>query len=372
MSPQTDRGAGQARPTVTPLEAQAMDLALQAAAEGVRGANPLVGAAVVSHGRVVAVGHHRGAGTPHAEIDALAAARRAGQDVRGATAVVTLEPCNHTGLTGPCSQALIDAGVSRVVYAMADPHAVAAGGAARLRGAGVETVEGLMAESSRELNERWLLATAQGRPYVTAKIAQSLDGCIAAADGTSRWITGETARRSGHDLRARADAILVGTGTVLADDPRLTARDDDGALLERQPLHVVMGMRPVPAGAALREGRWVQIAGHDPVGVLAELAGTGIGHVLVEGGPSITSAFIGADLVDTLVVHQAPLMLGPGARAAGALRVGTLGEAVRWRLDGPVRTLGEDLEITLRPASRRSADGRRTTDPQGGACSPES
>lgn len=371
MSPQTDRGAGQARPAVTRLEARAMDLALRAAAEGVRGANPLVGAAIIHDGRILAVGRHRGAGTPHAEIDALRAVRERGEDPRGATAVVTLEPCNHTGRTGPCARALVDAGIARVVYAMADPHAVASGGAVRLRAAGVETVEGPGAGRARELNERWLLATAQGRPYVTAKIAQSLDGRVAAADGTSQWITGPEARRSGHALRARADAVLVGTGTVLADDPRLTARDEHDAPLEHQPLHVVMGACPVPAGAALRDGPWVRIADHDPARVLAELADRGVGHVLVEGGPSVTSAFIGADLVDTLVVHEAPLMLGPGAGATDPLTVGTLGEAVHWRLDGPVRVLGGDLEITLRPAPRRPLAAEPST-PLGEACSPES
>nr|WP_259460442.1 bifunctional diaminohydroxyphosphoribosylaminopyrimidine deaminase/5-amino-6-(5-phosphoribosylamino)uracil reductase RibD [Propionibacterium australiense] len=353
MSSQSDWGGVQAEQPHTPLEAQAMAVALDVARQGVRGANPLVGATIVDQNRIIAVGHHRGAGTPHAETDALRAAQESGQDVRGATMVVTLEPCDHTGRTGPCSHALIDAGISRVVYATADPHTIASGGAARLRAAGVETVEGLMAEPARELNERWLLAARQGRPYVTAKIAQSLDGCAAAADGTSQWITSDQARQCGHDLRARADAILVGTGTVLADDPRLTARDRNGDPLGQQPLHVVMGMRPVPDGAALRDGRWTRIASHDPAQVLAELAAEGIGHVLVEGGPAVTAAFIAADLVDTLVVHQAPLMLGPGLGSTRTLSVGTLSEAIRWQLDGPVRTLGDSLEITLRPSTHR-------------------
>lgn len=353
MNPRTGRGAEGA---TSPLEAQAMDRALRAAREGWRGANPLVGAALIKDERIIAVGHHRGAGSPHAEIDALAASRARGEDPSGATVVVTLEPCNHTGRTGPCSQALIDAGVARVVYAMADPHGIAAGGAARLRAAGVETVEGLMAGAARELNERWLLAVSQGRPYVTAKLAQSLDGCVAAADGTSQWITGETARRSGHALRARVDAILVGTGTVLADDPRLTARDAHGALEEHQPLHVVMGRRPVPAGAALRGGPWLHITDHDPARALAELAGRGIGHVLLEGGPTLTGAFIRADLVDTLLVHEAPVMLGPGARATAQLPVSTLDEGIGWRLDRPPRALGEDLEIVLSPAPRGTGD----------------
>lgn len=353
MSSQSGRGDGQPYAPTTPLEAQAMAVALDVARQGARGANPLVGATIVDQNRIIAVGHHRGAGTPHAEVDALRAASESGQDVRGATMVVTLEPCDHTGRTSPCSRALIDAGISRVVYATADPHTIASGGAARLRAAGVETVEGLMAEQARELNDRWLLAARQGRPYVTAKIAQSLDGCVAAADGTSQWITGDRARRSAHALRARADAVLVGTGTVLADDPRLTARDRNGEPLGNQPLHVAMGLRPVPDGAALRDGPWLQIASHDPVQVLAELAAAGVGHVLVEGGPTITGAFIDADLVDTLVVLQAPLMLGPGIRSTGALNVDTLGRAIQWRLDEPVRTLDDNLEIILRPSPRR-------------------
>ena len=196
--------AAQPSGTFTSAEHTAMSAALRAAAEGVRGANPVVGAAVLSaSGEVLHVGHHRGAGTPHAEVDALRVAREAGTDLRDTTLVVTLEPCHHTGRTGPCSGAILEAGVPRVVYAVGDGTDTARGGAAALMEHGVDVRAGLLAEDARDLNARWFLAQEQRRPFVTLKIAQSLDGRVAAADGTSQWITGETARGEGHALRAR-------------------------------------------------------------------------------------------------------------------------------------------------------------------------
>ena len=204
-------------------ETAAMDRALLLARRGPEhGPNPRVGCVLLApDGSVLAEGWHRGAGTSHAEIAALAAARAARRRTRGATAVVTLEPCDHTGRTGPCSEALLRAGVRRVVFAVEDPNPVAAGGAARLRAAGVDVVSGVRAAEAAQLHEVWAFAVRTGRPFVTLKTAATLDGRVAAADGTSRWITGPEARAHAHAVRAGVDAIAVTTGTVLADDPEL-------------------------------------------------------------------------------------------------------------------------------------------------------
>jgi diaminohydroxyphosphoribosylaminopyrimidine deaminase/5-amino-6-(5-phosphoribosylamino)uracil reductase len=333
-----------------------MQVALDAARQGPRGANPLVGAVILDpSGEILSVGHHRGAGTPHAEVDALAALPDKGPlpELSACTMVVTLEPCNHHGRTGPCAAAIAGAGIGAVVYAAADPTAEAAGGAAFLAEAGVAVRGGLSAEQALDVNQRWFRARAEGRPFTTLHIAQTLDGLIAAADGTSQWITGEAARLDSHGIRSRVDAIVAGTGTVLADNPRLTARDAGGRELERQPLRVVLGRRQVPADAAVRgtDGRFLQLDGRDPAAVLGELAGLGAGHVMIEGGATVAGAFLAADLVDELVLYLAPLMLGSGTRSTGDLGISTLADASRWRWDpaGPVRTLGADLRLTLEP-----------------------
>lgn len=339
-----------------------MRAALTAAAEGPRGANPLVGAAIVdADGRVLALGRHRGAGSDHAEIDALAQLDVAPEDAGNLTMVVTLEPCNHHGRTGPCTHAIERAGIGRVVYALSDRTDGRRGGAAWLRSCGIETRQGPGLAAATALNRRWLAAREAGRPFTSLHIAQTLDGRIAAPDGTSQWITGPQARAHAHSIRARAGAIVVGTGTVLADDPRLTARDAAGHELAEQPLRVVMGRRGVPAGAAVaRDENWLQVRTHDPLAVLEEVAARGIGHVLIEGGAAIAAAFLAADLVDELWVYQAPLILGAGRPAVADLGVGTLTDALPWRLDptggGAVRQLGEDLLIHLEPSPRPAPD----------------
>src|SRR5690349_9117158 len=235
--------------TTSPAEQAAMARALAlAVTPGVpTGPNPRVGCVLLDDaGATVAEGYHRGAGTPHAEADALA---RAGDRARGTTAVVTLEPCNHTGRTGPCAQALVAAGVRRVVFAQADPNPAAAGGADTLRAAGIEVESGLLADQARDLNRVWTFAVDHGRPFVTWKFATTLDGRSAAADGTSRWVSSKAARLDTHRLRALCDVMLVGTNTVAVDDPLLTVRDDDDRPLsrDRQPLRVVMGERSLPS-----------------------------------------------------------------------------------------------------------------------------
>jgi len=240
-------------------------------------ANPRVGCVVVAaDGRVVGEGWHRGAGTPHAEVDARG---HAGPDAAGATAYVTLEPCHHHGRTGPCSGALLRAGVRRVVYAQADPTALASGGAAALAASGVEVSGGVRADEATRLNEAWTFSVTQGRPFVTWKVAGTLDGRTAAVDGTSAWITGEQARRDVHRLRAECGAIVVGTGTVLGDDPRLTVRRPDGTPAPRQPLRVVVGRRPIPADARVRSPEApTLLLDDDPEGVLARLHDRGVHH----------------------------------------------------------------------------------------------
>ncbi|MCC3283606.1 bifunctional diaminohydroxyphosphoribosylaminopyrimidine deaminase/5-amino-6-(5-phosphoribosylamino)uracil reductase RibD [Arthrobacter caoxuetaonis] len=337
-------------------ERAAMEQALQLARRGVRGANPLVGAVILDpSGEVLASGFHRGAGTAHAEADALAAASAAGIDVRGATMVVTLEPCNHTGRTGPCSQAILRSGIARVVYAAADTNEDAAGGAAALTAGGVEAGGGLLADESRELNSRWAAAMAGRRPFVTVKTAQTLDGRTAAADGTSQWITSPEARADAQDLRRRVDAVLAGRGTIQADNPRLTARDPDGSTAEKQPLRVVMGRTPVPAEAAVRgtDGRFVQIPTHDPAVVLAELYARGVRHVMVEGGGTVAGAFLRAGLADELVAYTAPALLGAGTAAFAGLGIASMARIQRWRWDpaggGAAVPVGPDLRLHLEP-----------------------
>src|SRR3954466_10128260 len=219
----------------TTAESAAMRRALElAATPGVPlGPNPRVGCVLLADdGSTVAEGFHRGAGTPHAEADALA---RAGERARATTAVVTLEPCNHTGRTAPCAHALVAAGVRRVVFAQSDPNPAAAGGAATLRAGGVEVESGLLVDEARELNRIWTFAHLHGRPFVTWKFATTLDGRSAAADGTSRWVSSPASRRHTHRLRALCDVMLVGTNTVAVDDPPLTVRDDRDRPLAVQP-----------------------------------------------------------------------------------------------------------------------------------------
>ncbi len=326
----------------------AMSHALSLAANGPRtGGNPQVGCLLLDDvGNAIAEGWHRGAGTPHAEVDAIA--QLGGR--RAHTAIVTLEPCNHTGRTGPCALALIEAGIRRVVYAVDDPGQASGGGAERLRAAGVEVIGGVHAEEVGRFIEWWLVAQRRGRSWVTVKWASTLDGRAAAADGTSQWITGPAARADGHLLRADADAILTGTGTVLDDDPSLTARDAAGELLPHQPVPVVVGRRHVPDGARLRtHPAGLVEAGDAPLeAVLRETYERGELRVLVEAGPALTSAVLREGLADELRVYLAPALLGGPGTAIGDLGLGGIADAVRLDLRD-VRRLGPDLALTLRP-----------------------
>ncbi|CAI9392563.1 bifunctional diaminohydroxyphosphoribosylaminopyrimidine deaminase/5-amino-6-(5-phosphoribosylamino)uracil reductase RibD [Microbacterium sp. T2.11-28] len=333
----------------TDREIAAMRRALALALHGPRGLNPQVGAVLLSpDGEVIAEGWHRGAGTPHAEVDALSKLAPGG--ARGATAVVTLEPCNHTGRTGPCSEALIAAGVARVVYAVDDPGAHSSGGGRRLREAGVDVEAGVLAAEGQALLDSWLTVQRLGRPLVTLKWAQSLDGRAAADDGTSQWITGPEARADVHRRRSEADAILVGTGTLLADDPALTARRPDGSLFDAQPRPVVVGTRAVPQDAQVRRHPrpFMQDEGDDLPDLLSRLRELGAHRVFVEGGPTLASAFLREGLVDEVLVYLAPTLIGGSRLAVGDIGVGTI-DAQR-RLDlSSVERLGRDLLMIARP-----------------------
>ena len=308
-------------------------LELAATPEVPLGPNPRVGCVLVDdEGRTIAEGYHRGAGNPHAEADALA---RAGGAARGATAVVTLEPCNHHGRTGPCAGALVAAGVRRVVFAQPDPNPVASGGAATLTAAGVEVGSGLFLDEARGLNRVWTFAVDHQRPFVTWKFATTLDGRSAAADGTSRWVSSLAARRDTHRLRALCDTILVGTNTVAVDDPALTVRDDEDRPLAEQPLRVVMGERDLDPGrrifdASIANGaESLHLRTRDPRAALKELYARDRQHVFLEGGPTLAAAFLRAGLVDEVVTYVAPMLLGAGRTAVADLGITTIADAFR-------------------------------------------
>ena len=351
-----------ASPDAARVEA-AMRRALSLAEHGpVTGGNPQVGCVLVdAHGEIVAEGWHRGAGTGHAEVDALgqlgAARALTAQGLAAGTApaealtaVVTLEPCNHTGRTGPCAQALIDAGVAGVVYALDDPDPQAGGGAERLRAAGIPVTGGVLEAEATDLLTPWLTSVRLGRPWVTVKWASTLDGRAAAADGSSQWISSTAARQRVHEQRAAHDAIAVGTGTVLGDDPSLTARGDGGELLSHQPIPVVFGATPVPPDARLRAhpAGLIEVGHRDLDAALRELVTRGVRRLYVEGGPTLASAFLRAGLADEVLVYLAPMLLGGPRLALDDLGVTTIADAHRLSIHR-VEHLGDDLLVVARP-----------------------
>jgi diaminohydroxyphosphoribosylaminopyrimidine deaminase/5-amino-6-(5-phosphoribosylamino)uracil reductase len=346
--------------TATPAELTAMARAreLGLSVLGTTSPNPPVGAVVLDAGGAVAgEGATSPPGGPHAEVHALA---RAGGRARGGTAVVTLEPCAHTGRTGPCADALLAAGVARVVVAVPEPTRLAVGGAERLRAGGVDVELGVEREAAEEgALAAWLTGVREARPLVVWKVGATLDGRVAAADGTSRWITGPAARAAVHALRATCDAVLVGSGTALADDPQLTVRDAGGRDAARQPLRVVHDRRGrLPATARVLDGaaptHVSRAAG--PAELLAELFDRDVRRVLLEGGPTLAAAFLRAGLVDEAVVHLAPRLLGAGPALVGDLGISTIGAALELEVR-EVTQLGGDVQIRLRPT--RHTGGRQ-------------
>jgi len=285
-----------------------LERALELAERGrgvVEGTHPLVGAVLVRDGEVVGEGWYSGGGTPHAEAAALAAA---GERARGATLYVSLEPCSHHGTTPPCADAVVEAGVSRVVAAVGDPNPKVNGnGFARLREGGVE-VEVADLWQARVQNEAWRVWIAQARPFVTYKVAATIDGRVTVPG--ERWVSGEESRRRVHELRAASDAVAVGMGTVRADDPALTAR---GVGAAEQPRRLAFGRGPLPEGSELelRSGRLLD--------ELAALGGEGVRSLLLEGGPTLAGAFLAAGMVDKLMLFTAPTVSGAGPVAFGSL-----------------------------------------------------
>ncbi|MEU6642975.1 bifunctional diaminohydroxyphosphoribosylaminopyrimidine deaminase/5-amino-6-(5-phosphoribosylamino)uracil reductase RibD [Saccharomonospora sp. NPDC046836] len=327
----------------------AVALALSATVRGTTSPNPPVGAVILdAHGTRVGEGATQPPGGPHAEVMAL---RQAGERTRGGTAFVTLEPCAHHGRTPPCTEALLAAGVAAVRYAVADPHPQAAGGADVLRAAGVDVRGGLLAEEVAGGPLRaWLHSVRTSRPHVTWKYAATLDGRVAAADRTSRWISGPVSRAEVHAIREAADAVVVGTGTVRTDDPWLTVRGPDGSLAARQPLRVVVGTGGIPATARVLDdaAETLRVHTHDPDEVLAVLGERGVVDVLLEGGPTLAGAFVAAGRVDRIVAYVAPALLGAGPVALGPAGVSTITEAHRWRVEG-VTMSGDDVRIAAVP-----------------------
>ena len=339
---------------------------------GTTNPNPAVGAVVIDRfGAVAGEGGTRPAGQAHAEIVAL---ERAGEGARGGTLVCTLEPCRHTGRTGPCTRAIVEAGIARVVYAVGDPAVPAAGGADELRTAGVDVEAGLLAAEATTDLEPWLTAVRRQRPHVTWKYAATLDGRTAAADGTSRWVTGEGSRRDVHRLRALADAVVVGIGTVLADDTKLTVRDWP---TNRQPWRVVVdGKARTPTSAGIlddtaptliavgvdadaqrvkslrdtgaevvelprRDGR-VELSA-----LLATLFEREALQLLLEGGATLAGSFVRQHLVDRVVGYHAPALLGAGPPVLAGAGVTTISDAVRLTFDDVAR-VGSDVRLVAR------------------------
>jgi diaminohydroxyphosphoribosylaminopyrimidine deaminase/5-amino-6-(5-phosphoribosylamino)uracil reductase len=344
--------------------------------------NPRVGCVLVKDGTVIGEGWHRRAGEAHAEVVALDAARAAGISARNATAYVTLEPCSHHGRTPPCAAALIDAGLARVVAALQDPDPRVSGrGLALLDAAGIVTQCGLMAAEAEEINIGFISRMSRGRPWVRLKLAASLDGKTALANGQSQWITGEAARRDGHRWRARACAILSGIGTVRADDPRLSARGVD---TRRQPLKVVVDARlELSPGARVLEGGPLLLACAATDGVngralrqrgaellplpdgegrvdlaalMTELARRGVNELHVEGGRVLSGALLRAGLADELLLYLAPCLIGDSARGLFALPgLASLDERQELSIRD-LRRIGGDLRILARIGGRKAGD----------------
>jgi diaminohydroxyphosphoribosylaminopyrimidine deaminase/5-amino-6-(5-phosphoribosylamino)uracil reductase len=290
--------------------------------------NPVVGAVVIKDGEIVGEGWHERKGGPHAEVAALAAA---GERARGGVLYVTLEPCRSFGSTPPCTQAVLDAGVTKVVAGALDPNPAAGGGLEELRAAGVEVevTEGELGWRARRQNEAWRTWISRGRPFVTYKTAITLDGRVTVPG--SRWVTGEESRRRVHELRAASDAVAVGMGTVRTDDPRLDARGVDAP---RQPRRLAFGTGPLPEGSEL------ELLSGPLDEELARLAEEGVQSLLLEGGPTLATAFLRADLVDKLLLFVAPRFSGSGPAFVGDL-------AAPVELSGlDAEPVGEDLLLT--------------------------
>ena len=328
-------------------DAYARLASLSASHLGETAPNPNVSAAIYSaDGTLIAEGAHNRSDSPdHAEVVAI---KKAGEAARGATIIVSLEPCNHSGTTGPCVDAIIEAGITKVIYAVKDPNPIAAGGAGRLQSAGIE-VEYIESKQLKATQGAWLHRIATGRPYFIWKVAASLDGRIAASDGTSQWITGRESREDVQYLRAQSDAILIGTGTALADNPTLRPRIEGAT----NPIRIVMGARDVPADFNLNDGKsqTIFLKSHSIEDLLKALDYIPVNQVLVEAGPDLGSALFAAGVIDEVILYQAPFLLGAGKNWLEDIGVTTIKDAKE--LAAPSVTMcGSDFKFRYRVEKR--------------------
>ena len=312
--------------------------------------NPIVGAVITSAtGEFISEGFH--SGTDHAEVIAIAVAK---EIPAGSIIYVTLEPCNHQGKTPPCTEAIIDAGISKVVYAVTDPNPIAAGGAERLRNSGIEVVAGLLENEAAFDNRAWLTKIAKQRPRITWKIASTMDGKVAAKDGSSKWITSELARADVALTRSQADAILTSTATVKADNPLLTSK---GA--GKNPVRIVMGESEVAPGSQVlnSDAETIVIKSHDFQELISLSSQLGFNQILVESGPTFGTALLKADLVDEILLFQAPTFFGSGTPSISDLGINNISQRLDFEI-ADVEVIGADLKITLIKSANHEESGR--------------
>lgn len=312
--------------------------------------NPIVGAVITSStGEFISEGFHQGA--DHAEVIAISAAASI---PAGSIIYVSLEPCNHHGKTPPCTDAIIKSGISKVVFALSDPNPIAAGGAKHLQGAGIEVASGLCQEEASHANRAWLTKVANDRPRITWKIASTMDGKVAASDGSSKWITGELARADVALMRSQADAIVTTTATVKADDPLLTSKG-----LGANPVRIVMGDTEIAANSQVLgdDAETVIIKSRDPKKLIAFANTRGFNQLIVESGPTFGTALLSQNLIDEIVLFQAPTFLGSGTPSISDLGITNISGRLDFEI-ADVEVIGADLKITLIKSANKVESGR--------------
>ena len=312
--------------------------------------NPIVGAVITSAtGEFISEGFHQG--TDHAEVLAI----RGAQEIpAGSIIYVSLEPCNHHGKTPPCVDAIIESGIREVVYAISDPNPVAAGGTERLRSAGIEVVSGIGEVQAIHENRAWLTKIEKGRPRITWKIASTMDGKVTAADGSSKWITGELARADVAKIRSQADAIVTSTATVIADDPLLTSKG-----LGKNPIRIVMGLSEINGDSQIlgNDAETVLIKSHDFSDLISLANDRGFNQLLIESGPTLGTALLRAELIDEIILFQAPTFLGSGKPSIGDLGISNISGRLDFDITD-VEVIGADLKITLVKSAKSTESGR--------------
>jgi len=312
--------------------------------------NPIVGAVITSAtGEFISEGFHQG--DDHAEVIAIGAAK---EIPAGSVIYVTLEPCNHHGKTPPCVDAIIASGIKKVVYAVADPNPVAAGGTERLQESEIEVKSGIGEVQARLENRAWLTKIEKSRPRITWKIASTMDGKVAASDGSSKWITGEIARADVARIRSQADAIVTSTATVIADDPLLTSKG-----LGKNPVRIVMGITELASNSKIlgTDAETVLIKSRDAQKLISLAKERGFNQILIESGPTLGTALLRADLVDEIILYQAPTFLGSGKASIGDLGIASISDRLDFEI-ADVEILGADLKITLVKSAKLTESGR--------------